>query len=99
MEFFIKTDSIGGLTEDQFFHFCQENETLRIERNSKGEIIIMAPRGSETGWFNLGVASSLYNWNQASAAGYVFDSSTGFTYPTELSVQQTLPLLKKTGGL
>lgn len=81
MEFFIKTDSIGGLTDEQFFHFCQENDTLRIEKNSKGEIIVMAPTGSETGWFNLGIASAVYNWNQSASAGYVFDSSTGFTLP------------------
>lgn len=81
MEFFIKTDSIGGLTEEQFFHFCQENDTLRIEKNSKGEIIVMAPTGSETGRFNSSLNLELGIWNKEKNAGYVFDSSTGFTLP------------------
>lgn len=81
MEFFIKTDSIGGLTDEQFFHFCQENDTLRIEKNSKGEIIIMAPTGSETGRFNSSINLEIGLWNKEKKLGYIFDSSTGFTLP------------------
>ena len=52
------------MTEEQFFSFCQENETLRLERNSNGEIIVMEPTGSETGSFNLSITAQLYAWNQ-----------------------------------
>jgi Uma2 family endonuclease len=80
MEIFIKTESLG-LTEEQFFHFCQENDALRIERNSNGEIIIMAPTGSETGWYNSNITTELSLWNRQTKSGYVFDSSSGFTLP------------------
>jgi Uma2 family endonuclease len=33
-------------TEDDFSEFCQEHSLLRIERNSEGEVIIMAPAAS-----------------------------------------------------
>ena len=79
MEYLIKTNSIGGMTEEQFFQFCQENDSIKFERNEKGEIIIMAPTGSETGSFNLGITSQLYSWNTKNKFGITFDSSTGFT--------------------
>lgn len=71
------------MTDEQFFNFCQENDMLRIERNANGDIILMAPTGSETGWFNLGIASALYNWCVKTGMGYAFDSSTGFTLPNK----------------
>lgn len=49
MEYLIKTKSIGGMTEEQFFQFCQENDSINFERNANGEIIIMAPTGTSTG--------------------------------------------------
>ena len=79
MEYLIKTNSIGGMTEEQFFQFCQENDSINFERNSNGEIIIMAPTGSDTGAFNLGITSQLYSWNAKNKFGIAFDSSTGFT--------------------
>ncbi|MBC7923954.1 MAG: Uma2 family endonuclease [Ferruginibacter sp.] len=42
----INPRAFGEMTEDQFFQFCLDNSTLRIERNSGGQIIIMPPTGS-----------------------------------------------------
>lgn len=28
MEYLLKTTSVGGLTEELFFHFCQENDSI-----------------------------------------------------------------------
>jgi Uma2 family endonuclease len=81
MEYLIKTKSIGGMTEEQFFEFCQENDSIKFERNSNGEIIIMAPTGSDTGSYNLAITAQLYTWNSSSKLVIVFDSNTGFTLP------------------
>jgi Uma2 family endonuclease len=43
----------GGFTDDQFFEFCQINDNLRIERNAKGQIIIMSLTGGNTGIRNI----------------------------------------------
>lgn len=81
MEYVIKTKSIGGMTEHEFFRFCQENESLRLERNADGDIILMEPTGSEMDIFNLDVVTDLVNWNRQTGAGYVFGNNAGFTLP------------------
>lgn len=69
---------IMPLTDDQLFELCSSNGELVIERNSKGELIIMSPAGGLTGHRNLRLASAVFNWNEETLAGYAFDSSTGF---------------------
>jgi Uma2 family endonuclease len=81
VEYLVKTKSIGGMTEDQFFDFCQENDTLKLERNAKGEIIIMSPTGNITSWFNSGITAALYNWNKETKSGIILDSNAGITLP------------------
>lgn len=83
MEYLIKTVSIGGLTEEQFFHFCQENDSLRLERTSDGEIVILEPTYTYTGWFNMNIGTELSLWNRQTQRGLVFDSNTGFTLPNK----------------
>lgn len=77
----IKTKSIGGMTEEQFFKFCQENYLIKLERNTNGEIIIMAPTGSESALFNSSIATELGIWNKEHKLGYTFDSNAAFTLP------------------
>jgi Uma2 family endonuclease len=74
---------IMPLTDDQLFELCSSNDALVIERNSKGELIIMSPAGGLTGNRNLRLASAVFNWNEVSQMGYAFDSSTGFLLPDE----------------
>ena len=69
------------LTDDEFFHFCQQNRDLRIERTCEGEVIIMSPTGTRTGLRNSEINFQLQSWNKQRQAGYVFDSSTGFKLP------------------
>jgi Uma2 family endonuclease len=83
MEYLIKTKSIGGMTEEQFFQFCQENDSLKMERNAMGEIILMEPAGTYTGAYNLGITAKLYEWNASHKLGITFDSNTGFTLPNK----------------
>jgi len=69
------------MNDDEFFQFCQMNDTLEFERDAQRNIIVMSPAGSFTGNFNLRIAALLFIWNQSSRLGEVFDSSTGFTLP------------------
>lgn len=71
-----------GMSEEEFFEFCQLNRDLRIERTSKGEIIIMSPTGTETGNWNFLISTELGIWNKKYKLGRAFDSSTGFKLPT-----------------
>ncbi|MEK6481334.1 Uma2 family endonuclease [Catalinimonas sp. 4WD22] len=76
--FAIKFPDSIKMTDDEFYEFCQENEHVRMEKNSKGEIIIMAPTGGNTGRSNSKIVAKLDLWNEQTQLGVVFDSSTGF---------------------
>lgn len=69
------------MSNEAFFSFCQLNNELRIERTSDGQIIIMAPTGSETGNRNSEIHLEIGFWNRQQKLGYTFDSSTGFKLP------------------
>ncbi|NCQ90665.1 MAG: Uma2 family endonuclease [Microcystis aeruginosa LG13-03] len=69
------------LSDEQFFQLCQDNRDLRLERNPKGDLIIMPPTGGETGNSNAGITAQLWLWNNLHKLGVVFDSSTGFKLP------------------
>lgn len=71
-------------SDDDFFQFCAANDPLRIERNSKGQIVIMSPSGSLTGNIHFRIYSSLGNWYEKhEREGYLFDSSAGFKLPDQ----------------
>ena len=73
--------SVAGLTDEMFFDLCQANSQLFLERDKEGNIIVMAPTGSDTGFYNSDINGQIWLWNRHSKAGYVFDSSSGFTLP------------------
>jgi Uma2 family endonuclease len=64
-----------------FWRLCVANPDLRLERSARGEVIVMAPACMDSGMRNAGLTAQLWNWNQASKLGVVFDSSGGFTLP------------------
>lgn len=70
-----------GMTDDEFFEFCQINRGLKIERNAAGQIIIMSPTGGQTGNWNSLIGIELGIWNRTYKLGQTFDSSTGFKLP------------------
>ena len=61
--------------------FCAENDWLRIERMSKGELRVMNPAGGGTGASNLKIIVQLGVWAEEDRRGIAFDSNTGFTLP------------------
>lgn len=69
------------LTREQFFHFCQLNPELRIERLAEGDLAIMAPAGGETSARNLRLGAQVAAWADADGSGVAFDSSAGFELP------------------
>src|SRR5436190_17455780 len=55
--------------EEQFRTFCQQNETLRIERNAEGDLVIMPPAGGETGSRNFRLNVRFGNWAEQDGRG------------------------------
>jgi Uma2 family endonuclease len=69
------------IDRQEFFHLCQLNPELRLERSSEGDLVIMPPAGGETGRVNFRAAGQLCAWVESTGNGEGFDSSTGFTLP------------------
>lgn len=76
----LKMDALN-MTEEEFFKFCQQNDVLRIERTSNGEIVVNEPAGNYTSNFNVRISARLEIWNEKAGLGYSFDSNAGFTLP------------------
>ncbi|NEO99276.1 MAG: Uma2 family endonuclease [Symploca sp. SIO2E9] len=75
------TLNIPHLSAEGFIELCQANQDLQLERDATGEVIIMPPTFPWTGKQNSSLNAKLWNWNDQSQLGVVFDSSTGFTLP------------------
>ncbi len=69
------------LTNQQFFDLCQDNRDMRLELTAQGEMMLMMPAGGGTGRRNSSLNAQLWLWNERTALGVVFDSSTGFILP------------------
>ncbi len=72
-----------GLTEEQFELLCRDNQDLRIELSAEGELILMPPTGTTTGWRNGKIIYQLIQWAEQDGTGLCFDSSTLFTLPNK----------------
>src|SRR5579875_155556 len=68
-------------SEDEFFHFCQANRDLRIERSPNGEIIVMSPAGGYASFQSGRVVSQLEVWAIKDRSGVAFDSGAGLRLP------------------
>ena len=69
------------MTDEQIMRFCADNETLRIEREADGELILISPAGSGTSYRNLDLTRQLGNFAAETGCGIAFDSSGGFSLP------------------
>ncbi|APW64106.1 Uma2 family endonuclease [Paludisphaera borealis] len=69
------------IADDDFAALCRANPDLRLERTAQGDVIVMAPAGSESGGRNAKLTSRLVVWAEADGEGIAFDSSAGFVLP------------------
>lgn len=72
---------VQQMSDEEFVEFCQRNRDWRIERTSKGELIIMPPTGGVTGNRNYRLMKLFGKWEEGDGTGLGFDSSTCFTLP------------------
>lgn len=79
----INTHTLGKFGDEELYDFCMANRNLRVERNREGQIIIMAPTGTETSFYNADILTELHLWNRATKLGKVSDSNGGFTLPNQ----------------
>ncbi|MBW4668600.1 MAG: Uma2 family endonuclease [Cyanomargarita calcarea GSE-NOS-MK-12-04C] len=68
------------VTPEQFDRLCIDNPDLRLELTQNRELIVMPPTGGETGRRNGNLFARVWNWNDQTKLGDVFDSSTGYDF-------------------
>ena len=73
--------AILPLTDAQIYLLSAGNKGFRIERNKDGQLNIMSPTHSKTGFFNSELNFQLTFWAKKTKLGYCFDSNTGFRLP------------------
>jgi Uma2 family endonuclease len=80
----IRIPDLPSMDNDRLYNFCVYNPELKIERNHKGELLIMAPTGGETGNRNFYINGTIFTYlKQNKTQGKFFDSSTGFLLPNK----------------
>lgn len=77
----LKLHPIIDLTDEQYYQLCRNNPDIKLERNAKGQLIVMPPTGGNTGRRNADLITDLNIWNRETKLGVVFDSSTEFKLP------------------
>ncbi len=83
MMYEIKTAALGSISEDEFYYFCQENDSLNLERNPNGNFVVNEPSGVETDGYNMDIVFELKLWNRKTHAGQVLGNNAGFTLPNK----------------
>ncbi|HNO23063.1 MAG TPA: Uma2 family endonuclease [Leptospiraceae bacterium] len=71
------------MDDNRLYNFCVYNPELKIERTSKGELLIIAPSGGETGNRNSMITYFVKSYEIRKGGGVSFDSSTGFLLPNK----------------
>ncbi len=79
--FVIKFKPLTYMDDEQFARFCALNDDLRIERNAKGDIILMPPAFTYTSKQNMKISSQLDNWAENDGTGIAYESSAGYKLP------------------
>jgi Uma2 family endonuclease len=69
------------MTDAEFLEFCNLNEEWRIEMDSDGDLIIMAPTGTKSGKRNFSLTVQFGEWVEEDGTGVGFDSSAMFKLP------------------
>jgi Uma2 family endonuclease len=69
------------LRDDELLEFCAANDSLRIERNPAGELILMTPAGGKTSNREGYLSRELDIWAEQDARGIAFNSNGGFSLP------------------
>jgi len=71
----------GENTDQLFDKICSEFENTRIEQDSQGNVLIMAPTGGESSHQNLSISTQLSLWAEHDGRGKAFDSGVLFVLP------------------
>ena len=73
-------DASQTMNDEEYFEFCANNQDLRIERTSQGEIVMMPPCGGESDSRNTELVMQLAVWAKRDGRGRAFGPSVEFIH-------------------
>ncbi|MBA2449637.1 MAG: Uma2 family endonuclease [Chloroflexi bacterium] len=77
----LRLEPVLHLSDDQLLALCAINHELWIERNAKGELLLMPPAGLETGEREVDIVGQLWTWAKRDGSGVAVGPSGGFRLP------------------
>ncbi|MEO0853636.1 MAG: Uma2 family endonuclease, partial [Cyanobacteria bacterium J06648_11] len=77
----LNVSPLATLSHERFYELCMANADVSMERSPRGELIVMAPVGGESGNREADLIADLVLWNRQTRLGLVFSSSTIFKLP------------------
>jgi len=80
-EMLVTFRTVRPMSDDEFFEFCQINDTLEFERDSHGNITVMSPTTMSTSRLNFRLGGVMFKWFEQTGLGEFMESSSGFTLP------------------
>jgi Uma2 family endonuclease len=81
IEFPIRLRPERPMTDKELLRFCAVNETVRVERDTDGDLLLMTVAGASTSHKNALILAGLAEWAERTNSGPAFDSNAGFTLP------------------
>ncbi len=69
------------MDDDALLEFCAANDSLRIERNPAGELIVTTPAGGKTSNREGYLSRELDLWTEHDGRGIAFNANGGFSLP------------------
>lgn len=75
----LRLSPVVKLDDARLAQLCAINDTLRIERNREGDLVIMPPAFPESDRQNGELFGQLFVWARADANGIAFGPTAGFT--------------------
>jgi Uma2 family endonuclease len=75
------TLTVPPMDDDQFAAFCAEHPDLFFEMTAEGELIVMPPTFSTTGFRNAEIVGQLRDWAKRDGRGKTSEAATGFVLP------------------
>jgi Uma2 family endonuclease len=69
------------LSDDELIAFSRKNKPYRIEKNTRGELVIMTPVGTEGGERELRVGAQLMTWADSDGRGEANGPNAGWNLP------------------
>ena len=69
------------MSDEQLLRFCRLNKTLQIEQTARGDLVIMAPEGINSGRREFRLYGPFYAWEERTGGGQCFGPTAGFRLP------------------